>query len=267
MKNNKVSSLILTLTASAVLVSVPAVAQIGGALGSTLGGRGQAQANRGGLTGGLGLDHTLNGSAQRGGSGLGLGTDSTLNGTLDASGTGDRVGETAAKAKGKVKNTADTTVDTTKGAATRVKGKADGAKDNATNLLQSTSVTSSTETSSDAKASSSKGDKSASGSLGLLNSTDANAGGKHVSADSNANGKASADSNASVPKPGLLGSTSSASAENSNAGAAKLHGLNRAESRVDNQNALSAMQHTKPVQVSATGESKSSANSKVGHKK
>src|SRR3954471_20080203 len=107
---NKVSSFILTLTASAVLVSVPAVAQIGGALGSTLGGRGQAQANRGGLGGGLGLDHTLNGSAQRGGSGLGLGSDSGPNGSLDASGTGDHVGETAKKAKGKVKNTADTSV-------------------------------------------------------------------------------------------------------------------------------------------------------------
>ena len=57
---------------------------------------------------------------------------------VDASGTGDRVGETAKKAKGKVKNTADTTVDNTQSAATRVKGKADGAKDNATNLLQST---------------------------------------------------------------------------------------------------------------------------------
>ena len=82
---NKVSSIILTITASAVLASVPAVAQLGGALGSTLGGGAQAQGGRGGLGGGLGIDHTLNGTAQgRGpggvGGGLDLGSDSTLNG-------------------------------------------------------------------------------------------------------------------------------------------------------------------------------------------
>ncbi|MCU1310087.1 MAG: hypothetical protein JWO20_1212, partial [Candidatus Angelobacter sp.] len=112
---NKVSSLILTLTASAVLVSVPAVAQIGGALGSTLGGRSNAQANRGGLAGGLGVDHTLNGSAQRNGGGFDLGSGSTLDGSAKTAGsldkTRDNAGETVKKAKGKAKQPADTTVD------------------------------------------------------------------------------------------------------------------------------------------------------------
>src|SRR4051812_39408035 len=80
----KVSSILLTITASAVLASVPAVAQLGGALGSTLGGGAQAQGGRGGLGGGLGVDHTLNGTMQGRGRGmggdLGLGSDSTLDG-------------------------------------------------------------------------------------------------------------------------------------------------------------------------------------------
>src|SRR4051812_15787276 len=62
----KVSPILLPLTASAVRAGVPAVAQLGGALGSTLGGHAQARGNRGGVgaigSGGLGSTDTLGGT-------------------------------------------------------------------------------------------------------------------------------------------------------------------------------------------------------------
>src|SRR5437868_15051933 len=105
---NKVSSILLTITASAVLASVPAVAQLGGALGSTLGGNAQAQGNRGGLGGTLGVDHTLNGAARGQRGGLDLGSGSSMNGSLNGTlGNAQRdgngqLGDVTKKTKNKV---------------------------------------------------------------------------------------------------------------------------------------------------------------------
>jgi len=173
---NKVSSLILTLTASVALIGVPAVAQIGGALGGTLNGGAQARGNRGGVAGGLGVDHTLNGTQQRGGRGLDLGGDSSLNGNGSLEATQDmqrqsRDNGSAAvnKAKGKVGTTTDTTVDTASSSTTKAKGKIGDVKGDADQALKSTSVSSSTEASSETKASSGKDGKSASSNLDLSN--------------------------------------------------------------------------------------------------
>lgn len=75
----RISTLVITLSLSLGLFAIPAAAQLRGGLGGALGGHGNAGIGGGSLDGGLGVDHTLNGTLQRGDDGVGLNTDSTLN--------------------------------------------------------------------------------------------------------------------------------------------------------------------------------------------
>lgn len=262
---NKVTTFVLTLTAGALLAATPVSAQLGGVVRNTVGAQGSAQGQRGGLTGGLGVDQTLNGSANRGG----IGVDSTLDSSMEASAQGQgEIKETATGSKAKVKKISEASVDKTKETKAKTENKVDATVDKTRETVKSTEVSSSTDANGSASANSEKGSKSASSKLGLGNSTNGNVAGQQVSADA----KADADAKAELKREAKeekhdKSSENGARVENSNSGETKLHGLERAESRVENDNAVEAINKNQQRQSDTSAKVKSTTKGAVKSRK
>jgi hypothetical protein len=225
----KTGLLIITLAA----FSVGAMAQLGGVVRSTTGAAGSAQGSRGGLAGDLGVDHTLNGTLGAGRNSVDLGADSTVNGTVKA----DKVRESAKQTQGNSKQAgADASAKTKQRVATT----AQRTEEKIEQAPSAASVSTSTNAKANGRASEHGPDASTHAGLDLGNAADAAVGGHEVQVDSNARANASADMKHKHLDPSESES-GNASAENSNSGDTKLHGLDRAESRVENNTTAESM--------------------------
>ena len=235
----KTGLLIIALAA----FSVGAIAQLGGVVRSTTGAAGSAQGNRGGLAGDLGVDHTLNGTLGAGRNSVDLGADSTLNGTAKADNS--KVRETAKQKKEKSKQTvADTTAKTKQ----KVETTAQATEQKAEQAASSTSVSSSTDAKASSNASQRGHDASANGTLGLVNAVNASVAGHDASANASSDASVSAEMKHEHQNSAA---NHGAAAGNTNSGDAKLHGLDRAESRVENNtNAETMLQRNEQRQES-----------------
>ena len=258
---NKKSLGLVVLFSLALFVAVPAFAQLGGALGGTLGTGARATGNGGGMRGDLGLDQTLNqttnGSVVRGGRGIGLDQASSIDSAADISpqdANKNSVKGSTEKSGAELKSASNAAVKTGTEVSSASAAKVQPAGGNATDTLQSAQLSSSSQGSLVGRASG----NDASSSSGVSSSNRASAGGKHVSSDANTNAdlKASGkrDPEDSGPK---------ASASNSNSGSAKLHGIDRAESRVKNDTALDAIDNNEQRRATVDSSSQTQASAKA----
>jgi len=229
---------ILTL----VVFSSVAYAQLGGVVRSTTGAAGQATAGRGGVGSTLGVDQTLDTTVGHGQ----LGVDSTLNSTAEATTNAtDTVKDKSKKTTDKVADKKDKAVaktkDKSKEAKDEVKETASTTKEDAKETMKSTSVETSTNASANGEASKQPGSTSSSLGLNGSNSLNVNAGNAHVESNASAQSNASADVKKSEKSDSDQPKKSEAAVENSNSGDGKLHGLDRAESRVDDDSHAEAV--------------------------
>ena len=263
------SLLLITSFALASIATTPMYAQLRGTLDSTLGTTTRANGNGSGMRGDLGLNQTLNGSLSRGDQSLATDAASNVNVVSDASRKGTKekpdvspvVSGVAAKTNAEM-SAASTTAVSADGEATAASAaKLQPAKQKATNLLTSAQASSSGQASTQTGAQTSADNKSASSEVSASKTVGADLGDNHVSTRADAN----ANSQATVHRQ-EKGEHSHAAVNNSNSGSAKLHGLDRAETRVKNDTAVDAIEQNEDRQASAAVVSKTNASVKASHK-
>lgn len=266
----KTKSSLLVISFTLALATLPAYAQLGGALGSTLGAGARAGGNSTGTRGDLGLNQTLNGSLTRGNQGFGADAASATNATANINRKSNKktsdvqpvVSDAAGKTNATLTSASSHTVQRGGEITSASAAKVNAATEKTAETMHSSQISASGQGSAQTNVNSSPGDRSVSSNLSASKNVNASLGDKHAEAGANAD----ANSQTAVKSRGESERAKGAAASNSNSGSAKLHGLDRAESRVDNSTALDAIERNEGRQASTTMSSEANTSVKASRK-